>query len=89
MDMDVDAMFAMGPHGGVGGGSDLLSFPDDMMDEQWINLIRDTGVFDFNAGLTSNGVNGVNGAVNGAVNGGMNFASPPESHMNGQTFPTR
>ncbi|KAK7686316.1 hypothetical protein QCA50_010540 [Cerrena zonata] len=74
MGMDVDAMFAMGPHGGVGGVPDLLSFPDDMMDEQWINLIRDAGVLDFNSGFN---------------NGGMNFPSPTEPLQNGHSFQSR
>ena len=88
--MDVDAMFAMGPHGGVGGAPDLMSFPDDMMDEQWINLIRDTGVFDFSAGSPNGGVtSGMNGSVDGVTNGGMNFASPTDSRMNGQPFQSR
>ncbi|CAL1714474.1 unnamed protein product [Somion occarium] len=70
--METNAVFAMGPNGNdVVGIPQMLNFSDEMMDEQWMNLMRDTGVFDVGNGYTN----------------GFNFPGPSQqSNGNGSNY---
>ncbi|KAI0079109.1 hypothetical protein K474DRAFT_1659611 [Panus rudis PR-1116 ss-1] len=60
----------------VAGLTDLQGFPDDLMDEQWMDLMRDTGLFE---GHPSLGFNPTPASIPNGVNQNVPY-SHPQSH---------